>query len=55
MEPDYTRTAVMLLDEYRGGKLGRISLEWPPGNARDAAAETAEEQSTGEPTDEQAE
>ena len=28
-EPDWTRTAVMLLDEYRGGKLGRISLEWP--------------------------
>lgn len=28
-EPDWTRTAVMLLDEFRGGKLGRISLEWP--------------------------
>lgn len=28
-EIDYTRTATMLLDEYRGGKLGRISLDWP--------------------------
>ena len=28
-EIDYTRTAKMLLDEYRGGKLGRISLERP--------------------------
>ncbi|KAF5073801.1 Ribosome biogenesis GTPase A [anaerobic digester metagenome] len=28
-EVDWTRTAVMLLDEFRGGKLGRISLEWP--------------------------
>lgn len=28
-EPDWSRTAVMLLDEFRGGKLGRISLEWP--------------------------
>lgn len=59
-EPDYTRTAVMLLDEYRGGKLGRISLEWPPGNARDeAAAETTDEtiavavEPTEELTDEQ--
>ena len=24
------RAAIMLLDEYRGGKLGRITLEWPP-------------------------
>ena len=24
------RAAVMLLDEYRGGKLGRITLEQPP-------------------------
>ena len=26
---DYNRVAVLLLDEYRGGKLGTISLEWP--------------------------
>jgi ribosome biogenesis GTPase A len=26
---DYTRIAVMLLDEFRGGKLGKISLERP--------------------------
>ena len=28
-EIDYARVSAMLLDEYRGGKLGRISLEWP--------------------------
>lgn len=28
-EVDTLRASVMLLDEYRGGKLGRISLEWP--------------------------
>ncbi len=29
---DHKRTAVMLLDEFRGGKVGRISLELPPQN-----------------------
>ena len=29
-EYDTERAAVMLLDEYRGGKLGRITLETPP-------------------------
>lgn len=28
-EPDVERCAIILLDEYRGGKLGRISLERP--------------------------
>jgi len=28
---DLERAAITLLDEYRGGKLGRISLEQPPG------------------------
>lgn len=28
-EIDYTRVAVMLLDEFRSAKLGKISLEWP--------------------------
>ncbi len=28
-EIDYERASVMLLDEYRGGKLGRLSLEFP--------------------------
>ncbi len=27
---DTLRAAVMLLDEYRGGKLGRLTLEYPP-------------------------
>ncbi len=29
-EPDYARAASLLLDEFRGGRLGRISLETPP-------------------------
>lgn len=29
-EIDTERASVMLLDEYRGGKLGRISMEFPP-------------------------
>lgn len=28
-EIDYDRVTTLILDEYRGGKLGRISLEWP--------------------------
>jgi len=27
--PDVERTAIMLLDEFRGSKIGRISIEWP--------------------------
>ncbi len=29
-EIDYARCAVMLLDEFRGAKIGRLSLEFPP-------------------------
>lgn len=28
-EIDYTRAAVLILDEYRAGRLGKISLDWP--------------------------
>ena len=28
-EIDYERVSVMIMDEYRGGKLGRITLEMP--------------------------
>ena len=28
-EIDYNRIAVLLLDEFRGGKIGNITLEWP--------------------------
>ena len=28
-EIDCERAAIMLLDEYRGGKLGRLTLEFP--------------------------
>lgn len=40
-EPDWTRTAVMLLDEFRGGKLGRISLEWPRDSGQESQTESA--------------
>ena len=32
---DLERMAVILLDEFRGGKLGRITLEKPAGAERD--------------------
>lgn len=32
-EPDYERCAAVLLDEFRAGKIGRISLEEPGNNA----------------------
>ena len=35
-EADTGRAAVMLLDEFRGGKLGRLTLEFPEGGADDA-------------------
>ena len=28
-EPDYGKAARLLLDDFRSGRLGRISLEWP--------------------------
>ncbi len=31
-EIDYKRVAVMILDEFRSAKLGKISLEWPEAN-----------------------
>lgn len=34
-EVDTERAAAMLLDEYRSGKLGRLTLEWPPENPAD--------------------
>ena len=30
-EVDTERAATMLLDEFRGGKIGKISLEFPEG------------------------
>ena len=32
-EVNTERAAIMLLDEYRGGKIGRMTLEEPPGGA----------------------
>ncbi len=34
-EVDTERAAAMLLDEYRGGKLGRLTFEWPQEDAAD--------------------
>jgi len=39
---DLERTSIMLLDEFRGGKLGRISLDAPPKANAQAAAPNAE-------------
>jgi ribosome biogenesis GTPase A len=46
-EIDYNRVAVMLLDEFRGNKLGNITLEWPE------EEEEQEEQVEQEAQDEQ--
>ncbi len=32
-EPDMKKAAALVLDDYRGGRLGRITLEMPPGQA----------------------
>ena len=32
-EPDTERAAAALLDEFRGGKIGKITLDKPPVNA----------------------
>ncbi len=29
-EPDTEKAALLLLDDFRGGKLGRLTLEYPP-------------------------
>lgn len=34
-EPDYEKAAAILLEEFRNGKLGRISLEQPPEGRKD--------------------
>ena len=34
-EIDTGRAAIMLLDEYRGGKLGRLTLEMPEEPGKD--------------------
>ena len=41
-EIDYNRLAVILLDEFRGGKIGKISLERP------IEKETVQEEETNE-------
>ena len=39
-EVNLERAAVMLLDEFRGGKIGRITLEAPPREpGREASAQ----------------
>lgn len=40
---DYNRIAVILLDEFRGGKIGRISLERPVEEQIEAEQESSEE------------
>ena len=35
-EPDYQRAAKMVLDDFRNGKTGRITLETPPAGGNDS-------------------
>ena len=46
-EVDYDRTAAILLDEYRGGKIGRITLELPHEGVNTVSAEATEENADG--------
>ncbi len=48
-EIDETRTASVLLDEFRSGKIGRITLEYPPN--RQTKKESADKDSESERTD----
>jgi ribosome biogenesis GTPase A len=43
---DVERTAKVIMDEYRGGKLGRLTLEWPQKERKEADAENAERSDT---------
>ena len=45
-EPDIDKAASMFLDDLRGGRLGRISLEWP--EEKEASLEDAETGNTNE-------
>ncbi|MDH4215765.1 MAG: ribosome biogenesis GTPase YlqF, partial [Gallionella sp.] len=40
-EPDLEKAAMILLTEYRGGKLGRISLETPESRTQGQATGAA--------------
>lgn len=51
-EIDYSRVSTMLLDEYRGGKLGRISLEWPGDIESDNSSGKTESVDQGESVNE---
>jgi ribosome biogenesis GTPase A len=35
-EPDYQRASKMVLDDFRNGKTGRITLETPPEGGEDS-------------------
>ena len=39
---DYDRCCTVVLDEFRAGKLGRITLEWPDKPGKEAASDEAE-------------
>ena len=45
---DTARFAVLFLDELRGGKIGRISLEWPPESAALESMEVKEADNVSE-------
>jgi ribosome biogenesis GTPase A len=39
-EIDLYRISSIILDEFRGGKIGKISLEWPQTNVNTILSET---------------
>lgn len=41
-EPDTLRFSSMLIDDFRAGRIGRITLEWPPENESEECADTPE-------------
>jgi len=49
---DTERFAVLFLDELRGGKIGRITLEWPPDDIRQSDAKRQPEKDSEETSDE---
>lgn len=44
--PDTARFSLMLIDDFRAGRIGRITLEWPPSKEREEALDDLEGMST---------
>ena len=46
-EPDYQRASKMILDDFRNGRIGRITLETPPADSTETAAAGAKADKAG--------